>query len=591
MIELLNDGTAPVDLSAMGLSDDAANPIKFVFPAGTMLGVDQYLLLYADSDTTTSGLHLGFKLGGGGGGVYLFDTAANGSKPLDSVQFGPQVADLSIGRVGHDGAWTLTQPSLGAANVAVRTGNPATLKINEWFTNGQVHLTDDFVELYNPDPLPVPLAGLSLTDNAINQPGKNSIAPLSFVAGSGCVAFTADDNAAKGPDHLNFHLSAGEEWLGLFDANLNPIDEVVHFDQTTDVSEGRSPDGGAQPYQFLAAPTPGLANSVAAVVTSLLDGLRVTELMYDPLGDGDLEYIELQNVGATALDITGVRLSGAVDFTFPAMSLSSGQYVVVARNVEKFSDRYGPGVNLVGEYSGKLSDSGDNVVLQLPSPYDTAILRFAYTDVWYPATVAGGYALTIKSTVALASLWNDAGNWQSGNVADGSPGRADAGALACDVVINEVLPHTDEPEVDTIELYNRTASAVDIGGWFLSDSSGNWKKFRIPDGTAIPAYGTAVFYQGHWVNHVMEVAANEFGNTGSTGFALSSYLGDQVWLSAADASGNITRVADEVTFGPSLNGESFGRWLDGAGNLAPMRTLTLPAPITCRAMLLAWDRW
>ena len=96
----------------------------------------------------------------------------NGSTLLDSVEYGPQVADLSIGRVGHDGAWTLTQPTFGAANVAARTGNPATLKINEWFTNGQVRLTDDFIELYNPDPLPVPLVGLSLTDNPIVPAGQ-----------------------------------------------------------------------------------------------------------------------------------------------------------------------------------------------------------------------------------------------------------------------------------------------------------------------------------------------------------------------------------------------------------------------------------
>ena len=576
MIELISDGVAAVDLSGMGISDDPANPIKFVLPAGTVLGVDQYLVLYADSDTTTAGLHVGFKLSGGSGGVYLFDTVANGSTLLDSVEYGPQVADLSIGRVGHDGAWTLTLPTFGTANVAVRTGNPATLKINEWFANGQVHLTDDFVELYNPDLLPVPLAGLSLTDDSINQPGKNPIGPLSFVAGGGCVAFTADDNAVKGPDHLDFNLSAGEEWLGLFDADLKPIDKVLYFDQTTDVSQGRSPDGGVQPYQFLAAPTPGQTNAVATAFTSLLNGLRITELMYNPLGDGDLEFIEMQNVGATTLDLTGVRLSGAVDFAFPAMRLAPSQYVVVARNVEKFSELYGPGINLAGEYSGKLSDSGDNIVLQPPSPYDAAILRFTYADHWYSTTAAGGYALTVKSTAALASLWDDAGNWQPGAVAGGSPGRADAGTLASDVVINEVLPHTDEPEVDMIELYNRADVAVDIGGWYLSDTIDNSKKFRIPDGTTLPAHGYEVFYQGHWVNHVMEVAANEFGNTGTTGFALSSYLGDQVWLSAADASGNITRVADDVTFGPSRNGESFGRWLDGAGNLAPMRTLTLP---------------
>ncbi len=164
MIELYNDGAAQINLEGMSLSDDPANPTKFVFPAGTTLGAGQYLVLYADS-ASTSGLHLGFALEGSDGGVYLYDSPANNQALLDSVQYGPQIANLSIGRIGHDGTWTLTQPTFGAANVAARTGDPATLKINEWLASEQVRTADDFIELYNPDPLPVPLSGLYLTND------------------------------------------------------------------------------------------------------------------------------------------------------------------------------------------------------------------------------------------------------------------------------------------------------------------------------------------------------------------------------------------------------------------------------------------
>ncbi|MGA2034634.1 MAG: lamin tail domain-containing protein, partial [Thermoguttaceae bacterium] len=575
LIELYNDGAAAVDLTGMGISDDPANASKFVFPAGTLLGVGQYLVLYADSDTSTSGLHLGFNLSGDGGGVYLFDTAAHGSGLLDSVEYGPQAADLSIGRIGHDGDWTLTQPTFGAANVAARTGNPATLKINEWLASENVRLTDDFLELYNPDPLPVPLAGLSLTDYPISEPGMNPIAALSFVAGGGYIAFTADGNPELGPDHLNFKLSANKEWLGLYDASLNPLDTILHFDQTTDYSQGRSPDGGASPYQYFAVPTPAVANAPVTNLTNLTNGLRITEIMYNPLGDGDLEFIELKNVGTATLDLTGVRLTDAVTFTFPAMLLAPNQYVVVARNAEKFSEKFGPGINLAGEYNGKLSDGGDHVVLQLPGPYDAAILRFDYQPTWYPSTAGGGYALAIRNTAALPATWSSGASWQVGTVLGGSPGRADNGTVAADVIINEVLIHTDEPLADSIELYNTTGSSVNIGGWYLSDSSGTFKKFRIPDNTTIAAHGYAVFYMGHWVSHVMQFAANEFGGANPIAFGLNSYLGDDVWLTAADSSGNITRVADDVTFGPMANGESLGRWPNGTGNLYPMLQRTL----------------
>jgi hypothetical protein len=412
----------------------------------------------------------------------------------------------------------------------------------------------------------------------VAQPGKNPLPALSFVAGAGFVSFTADADTAEGPQHLNFRLASGKEWIGLYDAALKPIDRIVHFDQTTDVAQGRSPDGAASPYQFLALPTPGLANTAAQALIDLTNGLRITELMYNPLGDGDLEFIEVQNVGSVALDLTGVRLSGAVSFSFPAMLLAPGQYAVVARNVGKFAERYGAGVNVVGQYGGKLSDGGDDLVLELPAPLDTAILRFAYNDTWYPTTDGGGYALTIRNPLAAAATWDAAASWQAGGVVGGSPGRADAGTIVPDIVINEVLTHTDEPLVDAIELYNRGAAAVDISGWYLSDDAGTLKKFRIPNGTALAAGGYAVFRQAHWTNHVMEFAANEFGGANPVGFALNSYRGDQVWLAAADASGNVTRVVDCVEFGAMANGESLGRWPNGSGNLYPLRNRTLDAP-------------
>ena len=52
-------------------------------------------------------------------------------------------------------------------------------------------------------------------------------------------------------------------------------------------------------------------------------------------------------------------------------------------------------------------------------------------------------------------------------------------------LITEALTHTDLPQVDAIELYNPTAGAINIGGWFLTDDRLNAYKFRIPDGRLI----------------------------------------------------------------------------------------------------------
>ena len=63
------------------------------------------------------------------------------------------------------------------------------------------------------------------------------------------------------------------------------------------------------------------------------------------------------------------------------------------------------------------------------------------------------------------------------------------------VVINEVLSHTDPPLEDALELYNPTANDAAIGGWYLSDSQSDLKRFLVPAGTIVSAGGFRVFYQ------------------------------------------------------------------------------------------------
>ncbi|MBN2476320.1 MAG: lamin tail domain-containing protein [Pirellulales bacterium] len=742
LIELYNAGPNAVDLAGMSLSDNSPNPAKYVFPssrpAETTIPAGGYLVVYADNDTGTSGLHLGFALDGDGEAVLLYDTAANGGALLDSVEFGMQLADLSIGRIGHRAEWALCQPTLGTANVAQRTGNPATLKINEWFANGDVRLADDFLELYNADPLPVPLAGLYLSDRPYGQPDMHEIAPLSFVAGSGYAVFVADSDTAAGANHVGFKLSSGQELLGLFDAQLKQIDKIVYYPQTTDVAEGRAPDG-AESYAFSRLPTPGVSNPFPATITvpliamdsvwsydqsgaaadpnwnqpeftpvpawpsgpgvlgvedstlpspintplslgspqvmtyyfrthftldadpasvvltmstliddgaifylngqqvyqlgmgppvrsvgdadpegpftlptgslrqgdnvlavevhqtsdtssdvvfgmtldatitvsedarvaqamALLDGLRVTEIMYHPAENTDTEFVELQNVGAATLDLTGARLAGGIDFTFPALMLAPGDYVVVVSNREAFARAYGPGNNVAGEFSGSLCNCGEELVLQLAAPLEAAVLRFEYSDAWYPTTDGDGYALQIRDPAAKAASWSQSQSWQTGTVLGGTPGSAE-GTPRRDVVINEVLTHTDPPLVDSIELYNTTADPIDVGGWYLSDSDAAYLKFRIPDGTTIPAFGYVVFDEDDFNPTPL--------NPGPNDFALDGAHGDEVYLVAAGADGKPTRFVDYAIFGAAKNGESFGRWPNGEGPLYPMSQRTL----------------
>jgi hypothetical protein len=242
------------------------------------------------------------------------------------------------------------------------------LSINEWFANGQLRLEDDFLELYNPDPLPVALEGLYLTDEPNFIEGKFRIPALSFIAGGGYTPFIADSEIGAGANHLNFRLSADQELLGLYDAELRELDRLLFYPQTTDVSQGRSPDG-ASAFEFFDLPTLGAANLVPDSIVALGHSLRITEIMFNPPGDLGVEFIELQKVGGQTLNLDGVRLRGGVQFTFPPMTLGPNEYVAITDDISKFAARYGAKPSVAGAYEGSLSNDGEPIVLQLPDPY------------------------------------------------------------------------------------------------------------------------------------------------------------------------------------------------------------------------------
>ncbi|MCC7373264.1 MAG: lamin tail domain-containing protein [Verrucomicrobiales bacterium] len=254
-VELYNAGAAVIDLAGMQLTDDPDRPGRFVFPQGTLLEPGAFLVLLADDPNSTAGLHLGFGLDGSGDRLELREAVNRGGQLLDAVEFGLQIPNLSLSRNAR-GAWTLGSPTLGAANVELSFGDPSRLRLSEWLAAGG---SDDFVELQNPSDLPVPLAGVSLTDKPLGLPNRDVFPPLSFLGPRAFVSLIADNDAAERADHLAFKLSRDQGELAVFSAQGDPIDRVAYNAQRTGVSEGRRNPADLAFVAF-ADPTPGAPN-------------------------------------------------------------------------------------------------------------------------------------------------------------------------------------------------------------------------------------------------------------------------------------------------------------------------------------------
>ena len=258
-VELFNPSSAPFDLADMSLSDSVAAPTRWVFPAGTLIPAGGYLTLECDGANPPSTTNIGFGLKSEGDTLYLFEAPARGGRLVDSVVFGLQIADLTIGRVGASRLWTLTTPTPRASNRALALGDPALVRINEWMAKPASG--SDWFEVYNPQNQPVALGGLSFSDVLMN-PFESPVRALSFL-GTGSDAyqvFLADRVMTAGANHVNLKLSAGGDSILLFTSTATAIDAVIFGPQTQGVSEGRLPDGSTNIAPFAATPSPGKRN-------------------------------------------------------------------------------------------------------------------------------------------------------------------------------------------------------------------------------------------------------------------------------------------------------------------------------------------
>jgi hypothetical protein len=165
IIELYNAGNATANLTGWGPSDNAADPYKFTItnvtvPGSASLAPGAYLVIYASNNAAVTGPKTGFSLKQSGDDLTLTKPVAQGGGAADSVTWGQQINDLSIGRAA-DGSWALCRPTFGSANVLAGQSPIGAVVINEWLADAVTLFANDFIELFNPGTLPVDIGVVS----------------------------------------------------------------------------------------------------------------------------------------------------------------------------------------------------------------------------------------------------------------------------------------------------------------------------------------------------------------------------------------------------------------------------------------------
>jgi hypothetical protein len=273
-VELFNAGAGPFDMGGMRLGNTPVFADAWVIPAGTSVAAGGYLTIWCDAERSAStqlepDLNSGRELTDDKGALYLFNSTG---QLVDTVAWGFQILDLSIGRAA--GQWQLLiAPTLESANAAPATlGAPTALRINEWFDgNGET----DWFEIFNTDTAPVDLHGVYLTDDPSERGlSQYSVAPLNYVAPRGWVRFWCDGEIPFGGNQVNFALDGAGEYLRISAANLSLIDAVSFGAQNAGQSQGRIPDGASIVAGL--QPTPAAHNLFPPTITDPPETRTVT---------------------------------------------------------------------------------------------------------------------------------------------------------------------------------------------------------------------------------------------------------------------------------------------------------------------------
>jgi hypothetical protein len=362
--------------------------------------------------------------------------------------------------------------------------------------------------------------------------------------------FSTDGNTWMLLSSLANQVLPSQVYVGMFVASrINGTGATGQFRDFSDVV-------GTPPVASLSFPREPIGPS------SRKTSFAITEIMYHPrslpsLQGRSLEFIEIFNSNPFPESLGRHRLSGSIDYTFPANTVvKGGGFVVVARDPALVMSYYGIS-GVLGPWDGTNQFNfstnglpGGEGTVRLRGPGDNIVLEVNYQGgPPYPVAADGAGHSLVLSRASYGE--GDPRAWGISDVIDGSPGTDDpfGSDRLRNVVINEFLAHTDDPLVpDYVELYNHGNTAVDLSGAyladeadFLSDAAVTNHFYRISNGISIPPRGFLSF------------------NQNTLGFSLSA-SGERIFL----VNSNKTRVIDAIAYEAQGNGVSMGRSPNGA---------------------------
>jgi len=428
------------------------------------------------------------------------------------------------------------------------------------------------------DPVTYP-AGISGLDSEVVIEYLNideGLAPLFFRGGSLVLRDSFIHIPITG-DGLNVKQGQAQTLRCVFLGNNAPDTDAIDYDGVVD---GLIKD--CQIYRFFGFNSDGI-DTGEQCVNVLVEG---NQIYYN--SDKGISVGQGSTVISRNNLIVGCPLGVGIKDFGSLITVDQNTFVDCGIGVSVFEKNFGAGGSEAVITNSIFSDSSESPVSW--DAFSTVSINYSLSDT--EALPGGNNLLGSPGFVDVRnlnfSLSNDSLARDSGDpfhALDPDATQADRGAFYLfdpahypfltnnSVVINEVLANSGSNAEDWLEIHNRSAEMIDISGWFLSDDGGNLAKYRIPDGTIIPAGGFLVFFEDlHFGNESIDSGR-------MVPFSLSD-TGETVYLTSATG-GTLTDYRFKEKFGASLEGQSLGYYFkpsSGTYNFIAQHESTLAQP-------------
>lgn len=345
-IELHNGSSERADISGYGLSDSLLEGAKYVFPAGTVMEPDAYVVVWCGGEAE-DGMHAPFKLSAGEEAV-LFDASG---RPLDTAVLNSVDSGMVLRREGE--VWTQAKPCPGYPKTeagmaeyeaSLKETEDMGLYINEFMASNATTICDsfgsysDWIELYNSTDTDMDISGFGISDN-LSQPMKYRFPDGTTIAAKGylVVFCSGNEGMQNGELHAPFGLRSYGEDVVIANRAGRIIDSYSFKNQETDVSVARIPDGAGE-LQPNSQPSPGYPNTGAgysafdAANRLPLGGVYISEFG-GSTGSVASDWVELHNSTGSAVSLAGYGISNnpknPAKWVFPDISIEPGEYLLL----------------------------------------------------------------------------------------------------------------------------------------------------------------------------------------------------------------------------------------------------------------------